>query len=250
MPQSTGKSEATRRNSTASCQSIKPPATTICPNPTRLTNNTSCTPARTASASEVMRLMIRPSRVWLKKLIGMRCRWAKMAPRRSWTTASPNSRRKSLAKMEDEVRQGGEGEKSAHSPKQTLGRMPGNGPIDDFPQHPGQQRQLDRSDDHHGQQAVSFAGVRTRVPEDPTDEPQVQRMLFQFAFRILVDAHPSRRRLPPPACRVRAVPSLTGTLPMTSFLQTSRSQTFAALTLSKFCQEQLVRLMISPPRLD
>ena len=59
------------RKSTASCQSIKPPATTICPNPTRLTNSTSCTPARTASASEVMRLMIRPSRVSLKKLIGI-----------------------------------------------------------------------------------------------------------------------------------------------------------------------------------
>ena len=51
------------RKSIASCQSIKPPATTICPSPTKLTNNTSCTPARTASASDVMRLMIRPNRV-------------------------------------------------------------------------------------------------------------------------------------------------------------------------------------------
>ena len=35
------------------------------------TNATSCTPTRTLSMSDVMRLMMRPNLVWLKKDIGM-----------------------------------------------------------------------------------------------------------------------------------------------------------------------------------
>jgi hypothetical protein len=44
---------------------MKAAATSICPACTTLTNSTSCTPVRTASTSEVMRLMKRPSLVRL-----------------------------------------------------------------------------------------------------------------------------------------------------------------------------------------
>ena len=55
-------------------------------------NTTSCTPVRMLSMSEVTRPMIRPILDVSKKLMGIRNTWANTAARRSWITASPNSR--------------------------------------------------------------------------------------------------------------------------------------------------------------
>ena len=67
-----GLNAASMANKSQSRQSISPAATIICPPCTRHTNRTSWTPIRTLLMSEVTLLMMRPSLVLLKKLIGIR----------------------------------------------------------------------------------------------------------------------------------------------------------------------------------
>ena len=64
----------------------------IWPNWIALTNPTSWIPTRTASTSLVTRLMMRPSFIRWKKLIGWRCTFAKISERTPLTTVSPISR--------------------------------------------------------------------------------------------------------------------------------------------------------------
>ncbi len=72
-------------------QAISPAATLICTAWIVTTKATSCTATRTLSMSEVIRLMMRPNLVLLKKDIGRVVSLAKSAERMSWATASPNS---------------------------------------------------------------------------------------------------------------------------------------------------------------
>ena len=90
--QSTGAIASTTRNSDQSQISIATAAKAIIPNWIKLTKNTSWMPTRTASTSDVTRLMIRPSFTRWKKLMGMRCTRSKMSARRAFTAYSPNSR--------------------------------------------------------------------------------------------------------------------------------------------------------------
>ena len=70
---------------------IKAAEVVICNPCTTSTNTTSCTPARTLSMSEVIRLMMRPNLVSLKKAIGIVISLRNKSRRMSCTTASPSS---------------------------------------------------------------------------------------------------------------------------------------------------------------
>ena len=66
-----GASSTISEKSFQSYHAISAAETAICKPCTTSTNATSCTPARTLSMSEVIRLMMRPNLVWLKNDIGI-----------------------------------------------------------------------------------------------------------------------------------------------------------------------------------
>ena len=67
----TGASSTINEKSFQSYHAISAADTPICNPCTTSTNATSCTPARTLSMSEVIRLMMRPNFVWLKNATGI-----------------------------------------------------------------------------------------------------------------------------------------------------------------------------------